>query len=239
MKTLRATITMGLTIGLIMANTLLASASEPAKVAILDSGSNSTYKEGISLIDSTVKDYNGHGTLMARIIKEVTPDIELYVVKVMGKDGLAVNEEAVILGIEWAISRDVDVINMSLRLKDSARLHQAIKKAHDNGIVIIAAAGNTTTKINTLTTEVAYPAKYNEVIAVGALDRYGKVYDGSINGEEVDICYRGYKGKKAGTSIASAYATGFAASIISENPDSGVQEIKDLMILNESSTKRR
>ena len=230
MKTLNKIIVAGLTGLMIMAVTLPASASSPIKVAILDSGSNIAYKEGISLIDGTVKDYNGHGSLMAKIIKEINPDAELYVVKVMGENGLAVNEEAVILGIEWAISRDVDVINMSLRLKESERLHQAIKKAYDNGIVIIAAAGNTTTKINTLTTEVAYPAKYDEVIAVGALDRYGKVYDGSIKGEEVNISVKGYFGNKAGTSIASAYATGFAASIISENPDSNVQEIKGFLI---------
>jgi len=248
MKTLREMIAIGLMIVMIMVNSLPVSASEPVKpvrnntdltqisngvkVAILDSGSNITYKEGISLIDGTVRDYNGHGTLMAEIIKEVNPNAELYIVKVMGKDGLAVNEEAVILGLEWAISRDVDVINMSLRLKDSPRLHQAIKKAHDKGIVIIAAAGNKTSKMNTLTTEyeVAYPARYSEVIAVGALDKYGKVYSGSIKGEGVDICCKGYKGRKAGTSIASAYAAGLAANVISGNPDSNIQEVKNLML---------
>ena len=239
----------GLIIGLAVINTLPAnplcseaSASKLVKVAILDSGSNIAYREGISLIDGTVRDYNGHGTLMARIIKEVNPDAELYIVKVMGKNGLAVNEDAVILGLQWAISRDVDVINMSLRLKGSARLHQVIEKAYKSGIIIVAAAGNTTSRwsvsrggLDTYDTadntqyEVACPAKYKEVIAVGALDRYGRVYDGSIEGREVDVHCKGYKGREAGTSIASAYCAGLASKIISENPDCSTQEIKNII----------
>ena len=236
MKTLRVMIMIGLISGAVAVN---AEALEPVKVAILDSGSNIAYKEGVSLIDGTVKDYNGHGSLMASIIKEVYPDVELYIIKVMGKDGLAINEEAIILGLEWAIARDVDVINMSLRLKDSESLHKVIKKAYDKGIVIVAAAGNKGSRMRILTInyglrtmdyEVAYPAKYDEVIAVGAIDRYGKVYDASINTEKVDVLVKGYKDGKAGTSIASAYAAGFASRIISENPNIDIQEIKNIIL---------
>ena len=211
-------------------------AKENVKVAILDSGSNIPYTEGISLIDGTVKDFNGHGTLMAKIVKEVSPQAELYIVKVMGKNGLAPNENSLILGIEWAISKNVDVINMSLRFKHSERLHNAVKKAHEKGIIIVAAAGNKTSRMGALTShatpgasqyKVAYPARYSEVIAVGALNRNGKVYEASISGEEVEMFCKGYKGKKAGTSIASAYAAGLAAKIISKNPDSGKEEIKE------------
>ncbi len=239
MKTMRVMMMAGLMSGVIAVNALTADA---VKVAILDSGANTAYKEGISLIDGTVKDYNGHGTLMARIVKEVNPRAELYIVKVMGKDGLAVNEQAVILGLEWAISRGVDVINMSLRLRGSEKLHRVIRKANEKGIVIVAAAGNKSSKADSPSAkntryaqrdtryEIAYPAKYDEVIAVGALDRNAEVYGDSIKGDDVRILCKGYKGKKAGTSIASAYAAGFAAKIISENPNSGLQEIKEMMI---------
>ncbi len=239
MKALRVVIMVGLMMAVWqLVNTPAASALEPVKVAILDSGSNLAYKEGISLIDGTVKDYNGHGTLMASIIKEVYPNIELYIIKVIGKDGLAINEEAIVLGIEWAISRDVDVINMSLRLKGSEKLHQVIKKAYNKGIIIVAAAGNKNSRMDTLTTEydrrniadeIAYPAKYPEVIAVSAIDRYGKIYDASIKGKEIDIFYKGYKGRQAGTSIASSYVAGLAARIISENSTTNIQKIKNMM----------
>lgn len=236
MRVLRAIILVTLVINLEFLGVKLSHAQTPVKVAILDSGSNAAYKEGISLIDGSVKDYNGHGTLIAGIVKEMYPEAELYVVKVAGKDGLVINEEAVAFGLEWAISRGVNVINMSLRLKDSERLHNLIKKAHQQGIVIVAAAGNNSTRLGLLTakgsiklSEVAYPAKYNEVIAVGALNRQGKIYAGTIIDKEIDVFFRGYKGKNAGTSIASAYAAGYAAKIISRQPNLNIQEIKEIL----------
>ena len=217
--------------GLLLGFTFQAKASEAVKVGILDSGSNIAYKEGISLVDDTLRDNNGHGTLMAQIIKESCPNAELYIVKVIGKDGLVINEDAVILGLEWAIAKDVKVINMSLRMKPSQRLYEVIKKAYDKGIILVAAAGNNdkfsnsyystleataTVKSSAQNREVAYPAKYAEVVAVGALDQYGKAYNASVRSEEVDLYSRGYHGKKAGTSVASAYAAGAMAQVISE-----------------------
>jgi subtilisin family serine protease len=246
MRILRLITIVGLAISVVILGAGLVSASEPVKVAIIDSGSNIAYQEGISLIDATLKDYNGHGTLMASIVKEVCPQAKLYIIKVIGKEGLLINEEAVVLGLQWAISRGVDVINISLRLKDSDSLHEIINKAYQQGIVIVAAAGNNSTRMGLPTsckqeqgllttenaislTEVAYPARYSEVIAVGALDRYGRVYEASIKGEKVEILCRGYKGREAGTSIASAYAAGFAARIISQNPTIGLEKIREIM----------
>jgi minor extracellular protease Epr len=217
---------------------------ERVKVAILDSGSNTAFKEGISLIDGTLKDYNGHGTLTAQIIKESCPNAELYIIKVIGKDGLVINEDAVILGLEWAVAKDVKVINMSLRIKPSQRLYEVIKKAYAKGIILVAAAGNNDkfsgsyyslldakTSVDSIvpSKEVAYPAKYTEVIAVGALDQYGKVYNESAQSEEVDLNFRGYRGRRAGTSIASAYAAGHVAKIISGNPDLGINELRSFI----------
>ncbi len=235
MKMLRVVMMVGLIVSL---GINLAQAKEPVKVAILDSGSNTIYKEGISLIDSSIKDYNGHGTLMARIVKEAYPEAQLYIVKVMGKDGLLVNEKAIVRGIEWAVSRDVDIINMSLKVEDSPYLHDVVRKAHERGIVIVAAAGNKDSIKGTLTarsilsqssTDIAYPARYQEVISVGALDKHGRVYEKSMGKEEAEILCRGYKGKKAGTSIACAYAAGFIAKIISENSDIGMQDLRALL----------
>lgn len=242
---------MSFAIGLVEAKEPLSTAQarkSVVKVAILDTGSNIAYKEGISLIDDTVRDYNGHGTLIASIIKEACPGAELYVIKVIGKDGLALSEEAVILGLRWAISRGVNIINMSLRLKDSERLHRAIREAFEREIIIIAAAGNLSSKADILNApyragdgspstamssrEVAYPAKYPEVIAVGALNRYGKIYEASVRGNDVEIYCKGYKANKAGTSIAAAYASGAIADIISKIPNFNVKELRRFIAQN-------
>lgn len=234
---LKFTVTVGLVVGLLTFGIVgLVEAQGLVKVAILDTGSNVAYKEGISFVDGTVRDYNGHGTLTAMIVKEIYPDAQLYIIKVIGNEGLAINEEAIILGLEWAIERGVDIINMSLRLKSSEKLHRVIKKAYDRGIVIVAAAGNRDSIHQTPNLEVAYPAKYEEVIAVGALDRNGKVCDGSAKGKGVEIFCKGYKREKAGTSIASAYAAGLAAKIISENPNADLQELR--IIMRKATQKR-
>ena len=245
MKTRNEKIKMMMLAGLLLGFTLKAYASEAVKVGILDSGSNIAYKEGISLVDDTLRDNNGHGTLMARIIKESCPHAELYIVKVIGKDGLVINEDALILGLEWAIAKDVKVINMSLRVKPSQRLHDVIKKAYAKGIILVAAAGNndkfsnsyystleatTAVKSGAQNREEAYPAKYAEVVAVGALDQYGKVYNASVRSEEVDLYSRGYRGNRAGTSIASAYAAGTIAQAISVNPKASPEELKHTIL---------
>ena len=249
MKTLKVVIVVGMVAGMLTLNPALANAQGSAKrvkVAILDSGSNIAFEEGVSLIDATVKDLNGHGSLMARIVKEAYPQAELYIIKVMGTDGLLVDEEAIILGIEWAVSREVDVINMSLRTNDSQRLREAVQKAFRKGIVLVAAAGNKSTRMNRVLTQdtnllnnkgiqnsaftVATPARYAEVVAVGALDRNAKAYDASIAGEEVEVYCKGYKDGRAGTSIASAYASGHIARIISENPNADTHQIRSIMI---------
>jgi|GEM_PF-2782103 len=209
-----------------------ANAQAAVKVAIIDSGCNDSYAKGISFVDGSVYDQNGHGTLMAQIVKEAAPEAELYVIKVVGKEGLVVNEEMVVAGIEWAIAEKVQVINLSLRVSDSARLHAAIRKAHRNGIVIIAAAGNTASKVSTLTSaeekglyEVAYPAQYEEVIAVGALNKNGTVMGKTIVDKKVKVYCTGYQGNVRGTSIASAYAAGYAARTMSAHSEYGMQQI--------------
>jgi len=233
-------------------------AAEPIRVAILDSGSNLDFKEGVNFVDDTLKDFNGHGTLMAEIIKETCPNAEFYIVKVIGKNGLVIHEDAVILGIEWAISRNVKVINMSLRMKPSEMLSQVIKKAHDRGIVLVSAAGNNDRYSDSYysvlestgfagakgsDSGVAYPAKYPEVIAVGALDKYGKVYDQSVRSERVDLYFRGYHGRKAGTSVASAYAAGTLAHVISAragptDPTKHIAQEQQMMALLDAVTLR-
>jgi len=207
-------------------------AVEPIRVAILDSGSNVGFKEGVNFVDDSLRDFNGHGTLMAKIIKKSCPTAEFYIAKVIGKSGLVINEEAVILGIEWAISRNVKVINMSWRMKPSEKLRAVIKKAHDEGIILVSAAGNNDRHSASyysvlesrspivngdLNSDVSYPAKYPEVIAVGALDKHGRVYDQSVQSESVDLYFRGYRGRKAGTSVASAYVAGAIAKVISSS----------------------
>jgi len=220
-----------------------AQAAGRVKVAVIDSGSNIGYFKGMSFVDGAIKDKNGHGTLMAKIIKEVYPQAELYVAKVVGREGDVANDEAVLQALEWSIENEVDVINISLRLPPTERLHETIRRAHKRKILVMAAAGNPPSASVTqnirknlqenppspVSNDMAYPARYPEVVSVGALDRFGRVMSDSIYTVKVDIFCRGYRWGKHGTSIASAYATGLAAKTIAENPGRTTEEIHGLL----------
>ena len=62
---------------------------------------------------------------------------------------------------------------------DSARLHSAVKKAYGKGILLVAAAGNGG--------NIQYPAKYEEVMAVGAVTCSGTGAKSGSTGKELEV----------------------------------------------------
>ncbi len=56
-------------------------------------------------------------------------------------------------------------------------IHVAIRRAYDAGILIVAAAGNNGV--------VEYPAAFDEVVAVGAVDAKGECLEGNV--KEADV----------------------------------------------------
>ncbi|NQX68953.1 S8 family peptidase [Paenibacillus alba] len=203
------------------------------KVAILDSGIDTQHEDlsvagGASFVDYTTSydDDNGHGTHVAGIIGAknnetgvvgVAPDADLYAVKVLDATGKGYLSD-VIAGIDWAVDHKIDVINLSMATNvDSPALHKAVDQAYDNGLLVVAAAGNAGNKEGT-GDSIQYPAKYNSVIAVGAMDQNrqrapfsstGSELEVSAPGEAIYSTYlnNGYK-ISSGTSMASAFVTG-------------------------------
>ena len=63
--------------------------------------------------------------------------------------------------INWAIEKKVNILSLSFGTKtDSEVLHNAIKRAQENNILIVAAGNDS---------QIEYPAAYPEVIAVGSI----------------------------------------------------------------------
>jgi subtilisin family serine protease len=224
-------------LSVILITMLLAAKSfSEVKVAILDSGCNIEYQEGISFIDEDVTDLNGHGTSIAKIIKEYNPDAKLYIAKVLNHNGYSVDIEPVVAGIYWAISCRVDIINMSWQVRrDEKAIHDAIKKAYQNGIIIVAAAGNKNDFIDALikelnyhynnleiANEIRYPAIYDEVIAIGAIKK-SWIFNGhekySPVGSKIEYVCDGSYGSMKGTSFSAARATAIISKIKADYPD--------------------
>lgn len=208
------------------------------KIAILDTGidkenSDLSYIKGVNFTSNNLEEFhddNGHGTKIAGIIGArknnhnllgIAPESDLYIAKVADENG-NVKFENLIKGIYWAIDQGVDIINISLEFpnKDS-RLHEAIKKANEKNIIVIASAGNIKYEGDT---DNVYPGAYPEAISVGMLNVEGKIYTKEFEKKKVDVFAPGqdifslYFNDKmtldTGVSFATAYTSGYCALLI-------------------------
>lgn len=98
--------------------------------------------------DNSPIDTNGHGTEVAGIIaadgqlQGVAPKSKILAYRV-SENGEAVSSNLIIKAIEQAIIDEADVINISLGVNlTNKKIDNAVNDAVENGIVVIAAAGN-------------------------------------------------------------------------------------------------
>ncbi|GBO83294.1 S8 family serine peptidase [Marinobacter salsuginis] len=124
--------------------------------------------------DGKPQSSNFHGTHVAGIVAAlrdsagvdgVAPEATLWPVRVLGRDGAGTLDDLV-AAVNWAADNpDIDVINLSLGgVGPSTVLEAAVNRADDNGKLVVAAAGNQGTD------ELTYPAAFERVIGVGAVD---------------------------------------------------------------------
>lgn len=118
----------------------------------------------------------------------VAPKCELYSGRVLDNDGTCPGDyEWIINGINWAISRDVDIINLSLGSPDEppAAIHAAIQAAVMSGILVVVAAGND--GLGSLN----WPARYPECLAVAAIGPDGRLARFSNYGDGLGVAAPG------------------------------------------------
>lgn len=200
-------------------------------VAVLDTGIDINHTDLFGKIvrevnftnSLTVGDSYGHGTHVAGIIAAdntngvmgIAPGIHLLNVKVandQGKCELTALED----GIIWAVREGAKVINVSIEIAEhSEHLEKVINYAWENGVLVIAAAGNNGGNSS------VYPAYYENTIAVTAIGKADRLAPLANYGDWVDIAAPGFEvysslphnnyGYKTGTSFATAYVSGVAA----------------------------
>ncbi|MDU7361518.1 MAG: S8 family serine peptidase [Propionibacteriaceae bacterium] len=142
-----------------------------------------------------------------------------------------------------AVKRDVDIINLSQVVPETVEgfenFRDAIQLALNQGIVVVAAAGNR----GQIEGAAAYPASFPGVISVGATTRNDAASDESADGVKVDIGAPGdglhalepsnynsvrgiesqvYSGPITGTSYATPIVSGIVALMIEKQRKDGL-----------------
>ena len=206
------------------------------KVAILDTGIDPTHPDlgvagGVNFAGSTKEgstnpadwnDGHGHGTHVAGIVAArnntmgvvgVAPEATLWAVKVLSDAGSGYTSD-IIQGLDWCAAHGIKVASMSLGGGGTASLQAACDRAFSQGVVLVAAAGNSAGPV-------MYPAAYSSVIAVSASDSRDLRASFSNYGPQIALAapgvsiYSTYKGgayaTMSGTSMACPHVTGAAA----------------------------
>ena len=175
------------------------------RVCIVDSGIDTSHKDisGINLVawrdfvnnQEQPYDDQGHGTSMAGILvadgwmKGVAPEVELVVAKALSGNGTG-DDSIVADAIDWCVDQGSHIISLSLGGapgllpfnpfggRDSS---DAADDAIDQGIVVIAAAGNDGGPDDD--GDVAHPSSERLVISVGGHTEDGSHWSGSSTGD--------------------------------------------------------
>ena len=185
-------------------------------------------------------DDNGHGTAVAGIIAECTPEnVKIKPYKVVNKGGY-ITLSVYIAAMETIIaSKDKpDIINMSiggyLFDEDMSIETELVNELIDCGVTVCIASGN-----DNLPTEYCTPAESDKGIIVGAYD-YTNHICGFSNYGEIDIAAPGY-GVKApdfqtdasydyyfdGTSFACPFVSAACAYILMQNQNYTPSQVKN------------
>lgn len=225
------------------------------KIAIIDTGIDRNHPELkgkiiystniLNPMNPTVADM--HGTHVAGIIAAeknngiggygINPNVKILSFDVFDGD-MYTYDYAIASAILEAVDKGARVINISIQgYSPSNVLKEAIEQAINKGVVVIAAAGNLGSD------SPIYPANYEGVISVGAINKKKKLSTFSSYGASTDIVapgediyapyYDPHKGSifgnLSGTSMAAPVVTGVTTLLLSKHPKLTPEEVEYIL----------
>jgi serine protease len=140
------------------------------------------------------------------------------IARVFDDDGNGVYASSIFEAIDWANTEGANVINMSLGAATSYQAGQTvITKAHESGALTVASAGNSGSEA------LQYPASFDHVLSVAAVNDDGTRASFSQQNEKVDVAAPGVDilsthldggyVLSSGTSMAVPHVTGAIAKV--------------------------
>jgi len=224
------------------------------RIAIIDSGIDednplldySKIAPGKSYIEevSSCDDKIGHGTAIAGIIQSYAPDAYLVPLMYYSRrpSGVPANGgvEAICKAIYDAVDLyDCKIINISSGIyAENDELESAIAYAESKNVIVISAVGN---DMLSDSKRVFYPAAYDTVIGVGAIDRGFNIASFSQQNESVTTVAYGVDIKVlsirksseyimvSGTSYSAAAFCGLTAKYIDEYPNITPEQFRKII----------
>ncbi len=210
-----------------------------------------------------------HGTMIAGIIGATTSNelgvaginwhVKLMSVRILDKEGIG-DSSAAAEGISYAVDNGADVINLSFTgLQIDPIFKNALKRAYEAGVVIVAAVGNTKNGGTNVDVSPIYPACHGEneaedwVIGVASSDQqdqksdfsnYGALCtDVSAPGEAIvstlyqDLTIRAFalgydQDGWSGTSLAAPMVAGAAALLKAHYPTILPEDVETILRLS-------
>jgi subtilisin family serine protease len=186
-----------------------------------------------TVVDDTEGDVFGHGTACAGVIRSLAPDCVLSSVRVLGSANRG-SGGVMLAGLEWAIEKGHEVINMSLSTTNRdliAALHDLTDSAYFRRTTIIASAHNLAVD--------SYPWRFSSVISVGSHGEADPLHFYYNPDPPVEFYARGldikvaWKGgghvRSSGNSFATAHMSGICALVLAKHPDLTPFELKSVL----------
>ena len=228
------------------------------KVCIIDSGydydhpdlpkgSGITGESGSSNDPWNKDDWTSHGTHVAGIITSIggnnigtvgvirNGSLQLHIVRIFRNREWIWGSDLV-SAVEACVDAGANIVNMSLGAVGYKRSEEEAfeQMLEEDNLLLISAAGNDGT------TDSFYPASYDSVISVGAIDDSRKHASFSQKNENVDLVAPGVEIKSTkrnnrygyydGTSMAAAYVSGVAALVWSHFPEQSAKNIRSALL---------
>ena len=235
-------------------------------------------------LDATLNGSDWHGTHVCGLIHQIAPNVKIMPIcaaRRVGNGAGEFNAADVIIAILYAVQNGADIINMSFGTTGTLfydkkisfnymgkaydmSLNTAIQYAFDNGVLVVAAAGNDASRHS------FYPALCDHVISVMGSNIKGEFYFKSNYNDDYTICAPGENilstvgkgiqgdipgkhptipsnivgiGYKHGTSMASPIVAGFAALLLSvsdyDNATDLIPYITNKNVLSKLDSKKK